>query len=216
MSNLATYLQRGFDAERAAVANELHDVLDGLLVSAKFDVGLLERTLENGPDAVRTRLTKLKESLDNALAVNRRLVEQLYPSLLVHVGLNAALRWNVEEVCRRAGRPWAVNVPAEELPLSPDTAIALYRVAQEALLSVLAATADARVELAVSVRERAFTMRIASAGTVAQTAFDTITTDYAFLSMRQRAESIGGQLKREIHPRGEIAFTVELELIRQQ
>jgi len=113
----------------------------------------------------------------------------------VHVGLNATLRWNVEEVCGRAGRPWAVNVPAEELPLSPDTAIALYRVAQEALLTVLAATSEARIELEVLVRDRAFTMRIASGGAVAEAGSDTTPSDYALLSMRHRAESIGGQLK---------------------
>src|SRR5271165_1892630 len=76
MNELATYLQRAFDAERAAVANELHDVLGGLLVAAKIDVDQLERALADQPDAVRLRLATLRESLDSALALKRTLVEQ--------------------------------------------------------------------------------------------------------------------------------------------
>ena len=60
----------------------------------------------------------------------------LRPPLLDEYGLEAALRWYGEEFARRIGVPLAVE-SAPALPgLRPEAAVALFRIAQEALNNI--------------------------------------------------------------------------------
>src|SRR5262249_7136526 len=92
---LASYLQTRSDEERAQLAREVQDSLGGLLVAAKMDLNHMEQESVPDPPALAARLAKVRESLDAAIALNRRLVEALHPGLLVHIGLCAALRWYI-------------------------------------------------------------------------------------------------------------------------
>ena len=130
---LARYLERRLDEERATVAEELHDGLGGLLVAAKMDLSHIEHALGAEHTEIRARIAQMRENLDAAIAKERRMVEQLRPGLLVHLGLFAALRWYVEDLSARSGRACMVRVPDEELALTLPIRISLYRAAVEAL-----------------------------------------------------------------------------------
>ena len=95
------------------------------------------------------------------------------------------------------------------------SAIGLYRVAEDALTGMLAATSGGRIELEVSVCGRMVTMRIASTGKRADTNPDPAASKLELLAMHHRAESIGGQLRRDMLPVAGVAVTVELELAAQ-
>ena len=189
-SLLASYLLARSDEERARLARELHDDLGGLLIAAKMDLNYVEQDRTLDAAGLTARVGKLRDSLDAAITLNRRLVEALQPGLLVHIGLCAALRWYIEDTCLQAGRPYTLRLPNNELALKAEPRLALFRIAQDALTRALAQTGQEPLAIELIVRdgvlEMTFRGAAAAAGGVAQ--------ELLVLSMRHRITGLGGTL----------------------
>ena len=193
---LARYLELRQDEERAAVAEQLHDGLGGLLVAAKMDLSHIENALGAERSEVRTRLVQMRENLDAAIATERRLVEQLRPGLLVHLGLFAALRWYVEDLRVRTGRACLVQVPEEELALSLPTRESLYRAIVEAF-----ALGSGNTELAVHVVEDS--LRFSVTHVSAEVGAD---AELRLLAILHRVKMAGGTLTVRTEPDGSLSL----------
>ena len=188
-ARLASYLQERSDDERAALARELHDDLGGLLVAAKIDLNHMEHDRALDAASLGARVGRVRDSLDAAIALNRRLIEALQPGLLMHIGLCAALRWYVEDTCLRAGRSYTLDLPAEEPALKPEARLALYRIAQDALGRVLGGAGREPIQVALSVRDGV--LELSFVGAPARSGAG---GDPAVLSIRHRITGLGGTL----------------------
>lgn len=134
-ADFAAWLQRTREAERAALARELHDELGAILTAARLDVAWLAAQPACHEPGIGERLEALRRVLAQGLALKRRVVEDLHPTMLTHLGLAPALEQLVASSRQRfAGRLCASIDPS----VSPDgePALALYRIAQEALTNV--------------------------------------------------------------------------------
>ena len=103
--HLSSSLQKVAEREKAALARELHDELGGLLVATKIDISWLRKRVDDGSEATKLRWERVLRCMDEGLALKRRIIESLRPTLLDNVGLVAALRWLVDESLRRQGSP---------------------------------------------------------------------------------------------------------------
>jgi len=130
---LVRLLLQESDAERARLASLLHDELGGVLVAAKMDLGYLETALGTERPDLRRRFAQVRDCLDTAVAVERRVVEELQPGLLVHIGLFAALQWQIEQVRSHSNRVVRLQVPESEASLPLPARVGLYRAVQESL-----------------------------------------------------------------------------------
>jgi signal transduction histidine kinase len=211
MSDLAAYLRNGIERERADLAREIHDELGGLLVSAKLELSLLERELGPASGSVQSRIVQLRQSLDSAVSLKRRVVDRLYPSLLVHVGLFATLRWYAEDLREQTGCTCTVRVPEQELALPAAAAIALYRIVQEAVGESLARDKKAAIALSASARKGTLELKIAST-THEAVPPDAAGTDAALLSMQNRMAYVGGSLTVESPAPSRVVISLRLNL----
>jgi signal transduction histidine kinase len=189
---LSTHLQDVTEHERGALARELHDELGGLLTAAKMDVAWLQSHIPRGDDPA-SRWTRLVSVLDAGVDLKRRLVEQLRPSLLDNMGLMVALRWQLQESCSRSGLQFVDDLPEEELELNGAAAIALFRIAQEAMTNVLKHAQATRVYIGIVVEEGTLQMTLRDDGRGLPQQFARRT--HGFAGMRHRAEALGGTLK---------------------
>ncbi len=124
------------EAERSALAKELHDELGGLITAAKMDMAWLQAHIGASLDpASDEKFHSVVQMLNQAMTLKRRVVESLRPSLLDHFGLPVALRSHFDENCGRAGLEYVTTLPDETLDLEPAAQLTLFRVAQEALAS---------------------------------------------------------------------------------
>jgi signal transduction histidine kinase len=135
LTELATHLQDVREEERGHLARELHDELGALLTAAKLDVARLKSRL--GPDAapeMMQRLQHLTESLNSGIALKRRIIEDLRPSSLSNLGLNASLEILAREFSEHSG----VDVTAmlEAVQLDESRQLTIYRLVQESLTNV--------------------------------------------------------------------------------
>lgn len=192
MPRLAGYMQRQLDAERGVIAKELHDELGGFLVAAKMDVSHALRQLPQAPAEVRERLAQVQHSLDEAIALERRVVERLQPGLLMHVGLFSALRWYAEDMVARLGGSFRSKLPLDEVPLNLPTRIGLYRILQDALERA-AASSKSAIEVTAQVQANVLEMQVVHRA-LPLSAAAAGEDDLRVLAMLQRATAIGGEL----------------------
>ena len=127
------------EAERRAVARELHDDFGQVLTAIKIN---LQRRHGNQAESI--------ELVDGAIARMRDLAQDLRPPLLDELGLDASLAWYVKREAERAGLLFELKVAT--LPARPPPAVetTCFRIAQEALTNVIRHAQAARVEVELS------------------------------------------------------------------
>jgi len=147
LASLSAFLQTHYEQEKGRLARELHDGLGGILTPAKMDLAWLEARRGKDDEFAR-RLARLSALIDQGIDLKRRVIEELRPSLLDHLGLAAAVQWFVDETCGAAKLQSRVTVSKLER-LSPDLEIALYRIVQESVLNAVRHSKATLVELLV-------------------------------------------------------------------
>lgn len=147
LASLSAFLQTHYEREKARLARQLHDELGGILTPAKMDLSWLESRL-GGDAQYRERMARLAALIDQGIDLKRRVIEELHPSLLDHLGLAAAVQWYVDEVCGAAKLESRVTVSKLER-LTPDLEIALYRIVQESVTNAVRHSKATKIELVV-------------------------------------------------------------------
>ncbi len=212
LTALSTHLQGVSELEKSALSRELHDELGGLLVAARMDLSWLQQRLANTDPAIEQRFKRIHESLSAGVDLKRRVVEELRPTLLDNMGLFAALRWQFKESCRRRGLVCTENIPEAELNFSPDAAIGVFRVAQEALTNILKHAEARSADLAVSIHHDTFVLRISDDGRgMSPTRLQTITS-HGLAAMKHRISALGGSWEFYAPPTGGTVVTARIPL----
>ena len=123
---LSRRLIQAQEAERRAVARELHDDFGQVLTALRLN---LQRTGRDDAESIAL--------VDGAISRMRELAQDLRPPLLDEYGLEASLRWYVEREAKRAGL--ACRLALAPLAQRPPAAVetTCFRVAQEALTNVI-------------------------------------------------------------------------------
>jgi signal transduction histidine kinase len=134
--------------ERQRLARDLHDAVSQTLFSISLMAEVLPRIYEKDQAAGRQRLEELRQLTRGALAEMRMLLLELRPAALAETRLTDLLRQLGEAVVGRARIPVEVEIDAT-VSAPPEVAVALYRIAQEALNNVVkhAAAGHATVTL---------------------------------------------------------------------
>lgn len=129
---LARRLVQAQEDERAQIARELHDDVGQSLTALAISLELCGAQLPGALASVKADLRETAILAEQALDKLRRLSHNLRPPGLDVYGLDAALRGLCHDYARHTSLSIAYS--GEEIAqLAPDVALALYRVAQEAL-----------------------------------------------------------------------------------
>jgi signal transduction histidine kinase len=214
LSELSTHLQSVAEQEKAALSRELHDELGGLLVAARMDLSWLEERIGSGDPEVAGYFQRVQESLQAGFDIKRRVIENLRPTLLDNLGLVPALRWQVADMCERAGLKHLEHYPAEDLPLTPEASIAVFRIVQEALANVLKHAHATSVEVTVQVAEPWLVVRVRDDGVGVPPERLLALRAHGLAAMRQRARGLGGHWHVQRPPSGGTEVEVRLPLVR--
>jgi signal transduction histidine kinase len=120
------------EADRAAIANELHDDAVQALAASVMHLGLLERRL---PQVVaEPSWERARDNLEHGLRAARALLVDLRPPILARQGLVVALRQQLERVARQAGCATHLDWHGPDR-LAPLVQAVAFRAAQEAMIN---------------------------------------------------------------------------------
>jgi signal transduction histidine kinase len=192
LSSLSAFLQTHYEREKAALARELHDALGGILTPAKMDLSWLQTRLGQDPQ-YGERMARLSALIDQGIDLKRRIIENLRPSLLDHLGFAAAVQWFVDETCGAAKIRSRVTISKLER-LSPDLEIALYRVVQESVTNVVRHARAKNVELIVERTPAGLRVAVWDDGVGIEDLERARKQSHGFAGMTQRMRAINGTL----------------------
>jgi signal transduction histidine kinase len=213
LSELSTHLQSVAEQEKAALSRELHDELGGLLVAARMDLSWLEERVASADPEVRSYFQRVQDALQSGVDIKRRVIESLRPTLLDNLGLVPALRWQVAETCERAGLKCLERYPEEELSLTPEASIAVFRIVQEALANILKHARATVVEVTVEVAEPWLLVRVSDDGVGVPPARLLALGAHGLAAMRLRARALGGHWHVQRPAAGGTQIEVHLPLV---
>lgn len=192
---LTQHINSTREVERARLAREVHDVLGGMLTSAKFDVARIARRAqaEAALDLHRIAsdlLVLLQDTIDTARAISN----EMRPTSLDMLGLHAALQQLVERFGQRHGLAVQASAAGDARRLPPEVAMQIFRIVQEALTNVARHAQASRVTLTVTETETTFDLRLADDGLGIDAAGGR-SASIGLFSMAERAREIGAALQ---------------------
>src|SRR5438445_5096503 len=187
------------EAERRRIARELHDRVGQNLSALNINLDLALGAA--GASPVRRRIEDSVSLVDATLQSIESVMAELRPPLLDEYGLGAALGWYAEEFSRRTGIAVALRDGEDAAAgLRPEAAVALFRIAQEALNNVAkhAGARQVRIELAGDAEE--IVMRVVDDGPGFDPAAAARGKRWGMKTMREPAEAAGARLEVDSPP----------------
>lgn len=191
LTQLAHHLQTAREDERNRLARDLHDELGALLTSAKLDAARIKSRLAGLAPVASERLAHLVATLDEVIALKRRIAEDLRPSALSNLGLVATLEILAREFAEQSGI--VVHADLQPVALAPGTAMTVYRLVQESVTNLTKYAKATQVWLSLSSRDGWVEVSVRDDGIGFDVALMPVSA-YGLLGMRFRVEAEGGAL----------------------
>lgn len=194
VSALSAFLQTHYEREKARLARELHDELGGILTPAKMDLAWLQAKLGDDPVYAK-RMTRLAALIDQGIDLKRRIIEDLHPSLLDHLGLATAVQWYVEETCKAAHIECHVDGSRAGGRLAPDLEIAMYRIVQESIANAVRHSQAKHIEVTLERTDEGLRITVRDDGVGIDDLEDARKQSHGLAGMSQRMRALNGTLQ---------------------
>ncbi|MHC9063319.1 PAS domain S-box protein [Nitrospira sp. CMX1] len=136
LEELTAKLLMAQETERRRLACELHDDITQRVATVAIDLQGIRSVTPGSEASLLAHVHQAGKMAEQITTDLQRLAHQLHPSLLEHVGLEAAVQEYVEEFEARTGLKTKVQVRNLPTAFSLDRATCLYRVLQESLQNV--------------------------------------------------------------------------------
>ncbi|MEO5732393.1 MAG: response regulator [Rubrivivax sp.] len=203
LSELAQHLQTSVEAERAAIAREIHDDVGGSLTALKFDLDWVRRHLQAShlPEraALDARLASALETVTHAIEASQRIMQNLRPAILEQ-GLVAALQWMTSRFEHRTGIGCELRIGAalsgagnpDVSTLPAGVPLVAYRTAQEALTNVSKHARATRVIVDLSLSAGVLSLEVSDNGRGLAQADLAKAQSFGIRGLHERASTVGG------------------------
>jgi len=200
LANATAQLFTVQEQERERIARDLHDDFAQRLAILQIQIETIAQEMSAADGAEMSRFRPVCRDLEKLGNDLRQLSHRLHPSLLDDLGLTKALRQLAEDFTERYNLP--VRVSARNTPdeISGPVRLALYRIAQEALLNVAKHAGAATVNIALTGNARGLDLSIRDTGNGFYPKSKRHRTGLGLVSMAQRAELIEGTFELRSQP----------------
>jgi two-component system, NarL family, sensor histidine kinase UhpB len=193
LRHLSLHVQNAVEAERLALAREVHDELGAALTGIRLQLEALAVQLQAGVAVPPVALLALAETTRNTQLAARDICGRLRPVLLEDMGLVQACRWYVKDWSARVGI--AAQLRVGRLPVQPQGGLAtdMFRVMQELLTNVARHAGASQVQVRLSGSNSALCLRVQDDGH--GFLLERAVSGFGILRMRERVRQHGGSLE---------------------
>jgi signal transduction histidine kinase len=182
------------ETARTRIARDLHDDVCQELASVSIAVGdVKERRGDIRDTQNQQALSQLQRRTQDLVSGVRRLSHDLHPSMLRHAGLPAALEAHCIEVEQRYDVQVSCDTSGDLRQLPGDTAVALFRISQEALRNAATHGSARRVSLSITRNSESIELLVQDDGAgFDREAIGRRGDGLGLVSMEERARLVGG------------------------
>ncbi len=212
LRRLAERATSGREAERAEMANELHDELGQALTALKLELRAWSLEPPPSEEALKERVDEAVARIETTLDSVRSLASRLRPPLLDSLGLAAAIELHVRDFSRRTSLPCEFPLAVEDVEPSPQRDIAVFRILQEALTNAARHAGASRVTVTLARRGAELLLEVCDDGCGIEPGALAAASNLGIAGMRERALAAGGRLELGPLPEGGTAVRLWVPL----
>jgi signal transduction histidine kinase len=214
LRSLTGRLLQAQESERRRLARELHDDLNQGLALLAVHLDLLGQKPPEFGARFAERMREMSDRVKQLSSVVHDLSAALHPSKLEQLGLVAAVRGLCKELAQAHGL--AIEFADQAMPSSiPDeTALCLYRIAQEALSNVIKHSGARHAHVELSGDEGGVSLRIVDDGAGFDCDRPESKEGLGLVSMRERSRLVGGAITIDSRPSAGTRIDVHVPLCR--
>jgi PAS domain S-box-containing protein len=216
LRSLSAHLQQIREEERMRIARELHDELGGFLTVLKLDLASLGKEPTTGSPSFRQKIDSMSKAIVRAIGSVRRICSDLRPSMLDHIGLTAAIGWQVEEWKSKTGIRCTMSSAIDDESIDSGRATAAFRVLQEALTNVARHAHAATVQVRLWIADGRLRLEIHDDGCGIGDGTAVGSTSLGLLGMKERVYSYGGSVEIRGEPARGTTVDVSIPLEEPQ
>jgi signal transduction histidine kinase len=187
----------GAEDERRRIAADLHDGPIQRLTAAAFTLDLLASRLARGERNILGLVEQIREQLAGEMRALRRVMAELRPPVLDEGGVAAAIRHSAEEILPPSMQ-CTVHDRTNAGRFIPEVETIVYRVAREALVNVQKHANARAVTVDVELAGELLSVAVSDDGDgfdQTEVASYPAGSHIGLVAMRERVESIGGELR---------------------
>ena len=180
------------EGERKDVARALHENTSQCLAA-------VEMNLVEVQEAVKALSPESQGVLEDALVLLQSCIGDiqtvcytLYPSILDHLGLKAAIENYAKDFARRNGIEVTADISGEVGRMPAECEVSLYRAMQEALMNLRRQAGNQAIVVRMSRAADEVLLEVSGSG--AGTGLERGTGDIGLRAMRERLRTLGGRL----------------------
>jgi signal transduction histidine kinase len=202
LRELTHHLQTSVEAERAAIAREIHDDVGGSLTAVKFDLAWIARHAQN--PVVVERAQQALETVTHAIEASQRIMHNLRPAILEQ-GLVAALQWMTQRFEKRSGIATTfsnLGVGGDSPQWPAGVALVAYRTAQEALTNVSKHAQASKVQVDLAVAGGVLSLEVSDNGRGLSAVDLAKARSFGIRGLHERAATVGGWVDLSSGPGG--------------
>jgi signal transduction histidine kinase len=196
LSVLSRHLISVSEEEKIRLSRELHDEMGANLTAISMDLAAVTRHLLTSEPTLAAQLQRAKVALIEAINLKRRIIENLRPSLLDNLGLNAAIESYCEDFSRMSEVQCEVDIDPDidgDIDNNESTlAIALFRIVQESLTNIMKYAKADTVTVTLKRDANGLVLRIIDDGIGIPKESEAKPMSHGLLGMRERALLLGG------------------------
>jgi two-component system sensor histidine kinase UhpB len=202
------------ESERRELSRELHDRVGQNLTALKINIDMLQPALASqGNEDVLARVADSAALLESTMDTIENVMSELRPPMLDDHGLAAALDWHARKFSRRTGIAVVVHADEPAMHPTPQVQIALFRIAQEALNNIAKHAGARRAEISLDQENGECVMSVRDDGVgfdVSENVSDKSKAGIGMVTMRERAQAVGGSFDVQALPERGTRLTVRV------
>jgi len=209
----ATHVLRVQEDERKRIAQELHDDTISTLVQMHRQIDGMERIGAAKCVEMVAGLQDFRKTVERAMRRLREFAKALRPPALDDFGVVICIRGLLRDMEDVSNVHCTYEVVGKEMRLPSDVELNIFRITQEALRNIERHAKATRVSVTIAFTPRAVTLDIADNGvsfSPARGCEFVSNGRLGLLGMRERAESLGGELKIQASPGQGTTVTVSV------
>ena len=192
---LAANLMTVQENERRRIARNLHDDLLQRLAALEMSMAHMQQKTTPDPSLLGGLLTQWIGEVSVLSRDLSSLSHRLHPAVLDDLGLEAALRQLIEDCERTSGLSARLSARTLTEPLPHEVAMALYRIAQEALRNIASSTKEALVTVTLTESPVEVRLSVRDSEPDYDPASLNAEGGLSLVSMRERASLAGGSIE---------------------
>jgi len=189
--------QISIEEERTNIARDLHDELGQTLTVLKIDIAMLRKRLTSGKEMseqmINDEFTSINKTVDKIATSAKQISSGLRPEALDDLGIFEAIQWQALEFEKRNKIICQLHLPDEQIELTKELSIALFRIVQEGLTNVARHAFADQVQIYIDFRDDVLFLEILDDGKGIDEEKIRSSKSLGIIGLRERVQLLQGQ-----------------------